>query len=105
MASLAHRKLNICNYCDFLHRTAFILWFIFLWFLLFTEQKLAEELGMPFIETSARTADNVEAAFVKMARELIKARCVRAWSCEWPVNIRCCISPRGSSGFTGTQAT
>jgi Ras-related protein Rab-1A len=36
--------------------------------------KLSEELKMPFIETSARTADNVEAAFVKMARELIRAR-------------------------------
>lgn len=35
---------------------------------------LAKELGMPFLETSARTADRVEAAFAKMTLELIKQR-------------------------------
>ena len=35
---------------------------------------LAKELQMPFIETSARTADNVEAAFTKMAERLIKLK-------------------------------
>ena len=39
---------------------------------------LAKELGMPFLETSARTAENVEAAFIRMAEQLIKMRCVRA---------------------------
>lgn len=37
---------------------------------------LSKELGMPFLETSARTADNVEAAFVKMAEQLIQMRYV-----------------------------
>ena len=37
---------------------------------------LAKELGMPFLETSARTAENVEAAFIRMAEQLIKLRCV-----------------------------
>lgn len=35
---------------------------------------LARELGMPFLETSARTAENVEAAFIKMAEQLIRNR-------------------------------
>lgn len=35
---------------------------------------LAKELGMPLLETSARTSDNVEAAFNKMAENLIKMR-------------------------------
>jgi len=35
---------------------------------------LAEELGMPFLETSARTAENVDAAFFRMAELLLKAR-------------------------------
>lgn len=35
---------------------------------------LAEELHMPFLETSARTADNVEAAFLKMSEQLVHAR-------------------------------
>jgi Ras-related protein Rab-1A len=38
---------------------------------------LSKELGMPFLETSARTAENVEAAFIRMAEQLIKMRCVR----------------------------
>ena len=29
---------------------------------------------MPFLETSARTAENVEAAFIRMAEQLIKIR-------------------------------
>lgn len=35
---------------------------------------LARELSMPFLETSARTAENVEQAFNKMAEDLIKIR-------------------------------
>eukprot|EP01138_Halocafeteria_seosinensis_P005544 gb/GECG01005667.1/.p1 GENE.gb/GECG01005667.1/~~gb/GECG01005667.1/.p1 ORF type:complete len:206 (+),score=30.84 gb/GECG01005667.1/:1-618(+) len=37
-------------------------------------QQLAEELGVPFLETSARTADNVDNAFMKMAGQLIEMR-------------------------------
>lgn len=37
---------------------------------------LGKELNMPFLETSARTAENVEAAFIRMAEQLIKMRCV-----------------------------
>jgi Ras-related protein Rab-1A len=37
-------------------------------------QALANELKMPFLETSARTAENVEAAFIRMADQLIKLR-------------------------------
>jgi hypothetical protein len=31
---------------------------------------------MPFLQTSARTAENVEAAFIRMADELIRAKWV-----------------------------
>ncbi|KAH9259010.1 hypothetical protein BASA81_002636 [Batrachochytrium salamandrivorans] len=33
---------------------------------------LARELGIPFLETSAKTSDNVEAAFLAVASELVK---------------------------------
>ena len=39
-------------------------------------QEFAQELGMPFLETSARTADNVEAAFLRVGADLIKLKCV-----------------------------
>jgi len=39
-----------------------------------TGQNFAEELGIPFIETSARTAQNVETAFTRMAEQLIRQR-------------------------------
>lgn len=42
-------------------------------------EALGKELGMPFLETSAREPDksnNVELAFVRMAEQLINARCV-----------------------------
>jgi Ras-related protein Rab-1A len=35
-------------------------------------ESLARSLGMPFIETSARTGEAVEGAFLKMAEELIR---------------------------------
>jgi len=37
-------------------------------------QKFAEGIGIPFLETSARTATNVDTAFLTMARELIKIK-------------------------------
>jgi Ras-related protein Rab-1A len=35
-------------------------------------QRFADKLGIPFLETSAKAATNVEAAFLTMAKELIK---------------------------------
>mmetsp|Transcript_18378 Transcript_18378/g.43089 ORF Transcript_18378/g.43089 Transcript_18378/m.43089 type:complete len:206 (-) Transcript_18378:47-664(-) len=45
-----------------------------------TEQgaRLAEELEMPFLEASARTAENVEKAFTRMATQLIELRASQA---------------------------
>ena len=40
----------------------------------------AEKLNIPFIETSAKNADNVEQAFLTMAAELIKIRNARGAS-------------------------
>jgi hypothetical protein len=37
-------------------------------------QKFADELGIPFLETSAKNASNVEEAFLTMAQELIRIR-------------------------------
>jgi len=39
-----------------------------------TAQSFAEKLGIPFLETSAKTATNVDAAFLTMAKELIKTK-------------------------------
>jgi Ras-related protein Rab-1A len=39
-----------------------------------TGQGYADNLNMPFLETSAKTSENVEAAFLAMASELIKAK-------------------------------
>lgn len=40
-------------------------------------QSFAEELGIPYIETSAKSAKNVEEAFLTMAGELIRQRLTR----------------------------
>jgi hypothetical protein len=40
-------------------------------------QAFADEIGIPFLETSAKNATNVEQAFMTMAAE-IKNRCVGA---------------------------
>jgi len=39
-----------------------------------TATSFAEKLGIPFLETSAKTATNVDAAFLTMAKELIKTK-------------------------------
>jgi hypothetical protein len=36
----------------------------------------AESLGVPFIETSAKTANNIEAAFLQVTMDLIKSRSI-----------------------------
>jgi len=38
------------------------------------EQRFADKLGIHLVETSAKTATNVESAFLTMAKELIKSR-------------------------------
>ena len=40
-------------------------------------KEFADELGIPFLETSAKNAENVEEAFLTMAGELIKLRSAR----------------------------
>jgi GTPase SAR1 family protein len=37
-------------------------------------RSLADELKMPFLETSARTAENVDSAFLRMAEQLLEAK-------------------------------
>lgn len=37
-------------------------------------KEFAESLGIPFLETSAKNASNVEEAFLTMASELIRTR-------------------------------
>jgi Ras-related protein Rab-1A len=39
-----------------------------------TARRFSEKLNIPFLETSAKTSTNVDAAFLTMAKELIKAR-------------------------------
>lgn len=39
-----------------------------------TAQRFADKLGISFLETSAKTSTNVDAAFLTMAKELIKTR-------------------------------
>lgn len=41
-------------------------------------REFADELGIPFIETSAKSAKNVEEAFLTMAGELIRQRAARS---------------------------
>lgn len=39
----------------------------YLFYLVFLEQAFADEIGIPFMETSAKDATNVEQAFMAMA--------------------------------------
>jgi Ras-related protein Rab-1A len=45
--------------------------------------QLGKDLSMQFLETSARTSENVEAAFTRMAEQLIKSKAVK----EKPVDV------------------
>ena len=40
-------------------------------------KEFADDIGVPFLETSAKSASNVEEAFLTMAGELIKQRVAR----------------------------
>ena len=40
-------------------------------------KEFADDIGVPFLETSAKSASNVEEAFLTMAGELIKQRIAR----------------------------
>jgi hypothetical protein len=53
-------------------------------------QAFADRLSIPFLETSAKTADNVEEAFTRMASQLIKLRCGRA--SVWLFALCLCVS-------------
>lgn len=51
----------------------FILFFCFIYFpLFFPRQEFADSLAIPFLETSAKNATNVEQAFMTMAAEIKK---------------------------------
>lgn len=45
-------------------------------------QEFADQLGIPFLETSAKNATNVEQAFLTMAKQ-IKDRCVSFSMPSW----------------------
>lgn len=46
----------------------------------YSRQEFADQLNIPFLETSAKSATNVEQAFLTMAKQ-IKDRCVElAWT-------------------------
>lgn len=41
-------------------------------------QKYADDLNIPFIETSAKNSDNVEQAFLEITSALIKSRYINS---------------------------
>lgn len=45
-------------------------------------KEFADDIGIPFLETSAKSASNVEEAFLTMASELIKQRIARGGTAE-----------------------
>ena len=58
-----------------------------------TVQAFADEIGIPFLETSAKNATNVEQAFMTMAGE-IKNRYACCWQCIGicqPCDLPCCL--------------
>lgn len=65
-------------------------------------EEFANNLNLPFLETSAKTSENVEAAFLAMAHELIKAKGSRSNSTASPANQgRPKLSLNPNSGPTG----
>ncbi|TFJ88510.1 hypothetical protein NSK_000084 [Nannochloropsis salina CCMP1776] len=58
-------------------------------------KKFADELGIPFLETSAKNASNVEEAFLTMAQELIRLREAKGATAPGPGG-----AAAGSSGDT-----
>jgi Ras-related protein Rab-1A len=40
------------------------------WFSLYNQKEFADQLGIPFLETSAKNATNVEQAFLTMAKQI-----------------------------------
>lgn len=55
-------------------------------FVLYIFQAFADEIGIPFMETSAKNATNVEQAFMAMAAE-IKNRYGISILCVMPLNL------------------
>lgn len=52
-------------------------------------KQLAANLDIPFLETSARTSENVEAAFVRLTQQLVKSRIdAREAETRYVVNVR-----------------
>ena len=70
-------------------------------------QTMGDELNISFLETSAKTADNVEAAFMRMAQQLIKTRCVPLACVHIFVgaNLILCVCYRDARGATAAPAT
>jgi len=66
-------------------------------------QAFADEIGIPFLETSAKNATNVEQAFMTMAAE-IKNRCVAAPACEKRVRQRRLPVPGPDARLGGRRA-
>ncbi|GBG25318.1 Ras-related protein Rab-1A [Hondaea fermentalgiana] len=64
-------------------------------------EEFAQKLGMPFLETSAKTASNVEAAFLAMAAELIKARDEAGAGAGGPEPRNVVIGDTGDDGKVG----
>lgn len=46
------------------------IWYLYLMFHALFEKEYADQLGIPFLETSAKNATNVEQAFMTMAAEI-----------------------------------
>jgi hypothetical protein len=54
-------------------------------------QAFADEIGIPFLETSAKNATNVEQAFMTMAAEIKNRYCLLSTSVHHKFDV-CCVS-------------